>query len=169
MELVRPSVAYEASFLEAAKEYRAEGRLRFDLDLAEQDFSRFVKELNEHAAGMHMPEEFVPETVYWLVDGGEYIGQINIRHYLNDHLLQIGGHIGYDIRPTKRNRGYGTKQLQLVLPKVRELGIDRALITCDVSNTGSRKIIERAGAILENQVPNPEVGEDKLRFWIDVR
>ncbi|TSC87073.1 MAG: GCN5-related N-acetyltransferase [Parcubacteria group bacterium Gr01-1014_8] len=169
MELIRPSIEYRASFLEAVREYRADGKpIRFDFDMAESDFPRFVKELNEHAEGLHMPEDYVPETIFWLVDGGEYIGQINIRHYLNGHLLTIGGHIGYDIRPSRRNRGYGTKQLQMVLPKAKELGIDRVLVTCDVSNVGSRKIIEHGGGFLENQVPNPDTGEDKLRFWINL-
>ena len=169
MELVRPSIEYRDSFLEAVTEYRADSMpLRFDFDLAENDFARFAGELRKHAEGLHMPEGYVPETVYWLVDSGEYIGQVNIRHYLNDHLLQIGGHIGYDIRPSKRNRGYGTAQLQLVLPKAKELGIARALVTCDVTNVGSQKIIERAGGILENQVPNPDTGIDKLRFWIPI-
>lgn len=169
MELVRPSVGYKDSFLRAAEEYRAENRwTRFDLDLAERDFPTFVRELNEHAEGKHMPEGYVPETMYWLIDSGEYIGQINIRHYLNEHLLQIGGHIGYDIRPSKRRMGYGTEILKLVLPKARQLGIERALVTCDETNVGSRKIIERAGGVLENQVPNPDTGIDKVRFWIDL-
>ena len=100
MELVRPSVDYKDSFMRAVEEYRTENRsTRFDFGLAERDFPTFVRELNEHAEGKHMKEWYVPETMYWLVEKTDYIGQINIRHYLNDHLLHIGGHIGYDIRP----------------------------------------------------------------------
>ncbi|MBI5457040.1 GNAT family N-acetyltransferase [Candidatus Kaiserbacteria bacterium] len=167
-ELVVPSVEYRDSFLEAAKEYKAEGSVRFDFELAERDFPQFIKELNEHSLGLHMPEGYVPETMYWLIDGGEYIGQINIRHELNEHLRQIGGHIGYDIRSSKRNKGYGTAQLQLMLPKAKEMGLTRVLITCDVTNIGSRKIIESAGGVLENQAPNPDTGIDKLRFWVSL-
>ncbi len=169
MELVRPSVEYKDLFMSAAEEYRAENRsTRFDFDLAERDFPRFVRELNEHAEGKHIKEGYVPETMYWLVDDGDYIGQVNIRHFLNDHLMQIGGHIGYDILPSKRTQGYGTAQLQLALPKAKELGIERVLVTCDETNVGSRKIIERAGGVFENTVPNPDGGPDKLRFWIGI-
>lgn len=37
-----------------------------------------------------------------------------------------------------------------------------ALVTCDVDNVGSRKVIESNGGILDDQ------RGDKLRFWIPV-
>lgn len=65
--------------------------------------------------------------------------------------------------------GYGTQILALVLPKAKELGIDRLLVTCDATNIASRKIIEKNGGILESQLPNPAGGPDKLHFWIKLR
>jgi len=82
--------------------------------------------------------------------------------------LEVGGHIGYDIRPSKRKQGYGNKILELALPKTKELGIHKALLTCDEPNTGSQKIIERNGGVLENVVDNPETGIRKMRFWITI-
>jgi predicted acetyltransferase len=58
-------------------------------------------------------------------------------------LKQEGGHIGYSIRASERGKGYGTKMLKMVLPKVKELEIDRALITCDDTNIASQKVIEK--------------------------
>ncbi|RJQ34792.1 GNAT family N-acetyltransferase [Candidatus Parcubacteria bacterium] len=169
MRLVRPDTKYKDSYLAAIREAQAEGRkTEFDFDLAENHFERFVRELNEHAEGKHMKEGYVPETVLWLVGGMEYIGRVSIRHRLNDHLLKLGGHIGYDIRRSMRNKGYGTMILKLALPKAKELGIERALLTCDKTNIASRKIIEKNGGVLENKGPNPEGGPDKLRFWIDI-
>ncbi len=105
--------------------------------------------------GLH-PPELVPETWLWLVDGDEYIGRASIRHELNDELLLVAGHIGYEIRPTKRRQGYGTQILALALERAREMGIYKVLVTCDTDNFGSRKIIEANGGKLENeiQVPN---------------
>ncbi len=169
MELVRPSVKYKDSYLAAVREAQQEGRkAESDFKLAEKDFEQFVMELNEHAEGKHMKEGYVPETVLWLVEEAEYIGRVSIRHRLNDHLLKLGGHIGYDIRPSMRKKGYGMLILQLALPKAKELSIDRVLLTCDDCNIASRKIIEKNGGVLENQVPNPEGGPDKLRFWIEI-
>jgi predicted acetyltransferase len=45
----------------------------------------------------------------------------------------------------------------------RGLGIDRALVTCNVDNVGSRKVIERNGGVLEDERAG------KLRFWMPTR
>ncbi len=110
----------------------------------------------------------MPFSTFWLVDDGRFIGQANIRHRLNDHLMQIGGHIGYDIRPSMRGKGYGNAILGLSLGKAKELGIERALLTCDERNVASKKIIEKNGGVFESRGPNPEMGHDVLRFWIDI-
>lgn len=175
MELVIPSVQFKDSFIEGIRELQsglATGATRNYGELSTSDlevnFEAFVEKERSHSDGKNLPADFVPQTDFWLVDGGEYIGHVGIRHYLNDHLLKIGGHIGYSIRPGKRGNGYGTKILELALPKAKELGLNRILLTCDVTNIASRKIIERNGGVLENQIPNPETGIDKLRFWIEI-
>jgi predicted acetyltransferase len=58
----------------------------------------------------------VPDHIYWAVDErGEYIGRISVRTELNVFLEKVGGHIGYDVRPTKRKRGYAKEMLRQVL------------------------------------------------------
>ena len=175
MELVLPSVEYKNSFIEAIEEYKASAddvttRRYRELSISElkADFGLFVERECSHARGENLPHGYVPQSEFWLVDGGEYIGHLSIRHRLNEHLLAIGGHIGYDIRPGKRGRGYGKKILALALQKAKELSIDRVLLACDVTNEPSRKIIEGNGGVLENRVPNLETGVDKSRFWIGV-
>ncbi len=176
MELASPSTKFKDSFIEAVRELQNETttmttRRYRELSTAEleTDFESFVQKECSHAEGKNQPEGYVPQSEFWLVENAEYIGHVGIRHELNEHLKAIGGHIGYSIRPSKRGKGYGNKILELALPKAKELGIDRVLLTCDATNIPSRKLIEKNGGILENQVPNPETGIDKLRFWIDVR
>ncbi len=176
MELVLPTAEYMQSFIEAVTEYQQEGgsdhRSRRYGELSvfelESDFEAYVESAKSHALGKNLPEGYVPETTYWLIDGGAFIGRVSIRHRLTEDLLQIGGLIGYDIRPSKRSRGYGTKILELALPRAKEIGLHKVLVTCDATNAASRRIIEKNGGIFENQAPNPETGIDKLRFWIDV-
>lgn len=176
MELILPSVEYKDSFIEAVKEFKSDKVFPLQqgwydgisVSELEADLDTYIEKLLRNARGEDLPAGYVPQTTYWLVDGGEFIGGVRIRHMLNDHLREIGGHIGYNIRPSKRGRGYGKKILELALPKAKELGIDRVLLTCDVDNEPSRKIIEKNGGVLENQVANPETGIDKSRFWIDV-
>ncbi len=175
MELVEPSIDFKNSYIEAVKEFQADagdGSVRSrryrDLSISqlEADFDSYVQELNAEAQGENLSEGYVPSNTYWLVDGNEFIGSISIRHRLTEYLERFGGHIGYDVRPSKRRQGYGNKILELALPKARELGIERILLTCDDTNAGSRKIIENNGGVFENRVKDPETGVDKLRFWI---
>jgi predicted acetyltransferase len=176
MELVLPSAQYKRSFIEAVKEYQQAGgsddrSQRYgDLSVSEieSDFAAYVEDEKSHALGKNLPEGYVPETTYWLIDAREFIGRVSIRHRFTEHLRQIGGLIGYDIRPSKRKRGYGTKILELALPKAKAIGLHNVLVTCDATNVGSRMIIEKNGGVLENQAPNPETGIDKLRFWINI-
>lgn len=97
------------------------------------------------------PAHFVPSTTYWWTEGDTYLGRVNLRHRLNEHLSETGGHIGYDIRPSARRKGHGTAMLAAVLPRAAALGIDKALITCDAQNTASRKVIEANGGVLEDE------------------
>ena len=169
MELVRPTAQFKNSYLAAISELRAyKLNSSIDFDLAEKEFDAFVRTLNDRAEGKGLPEGYVPESIFWLVDNGEFIGDVRIRHRLNDHLLHVGGHIGYYIRESKRGQGYGSKILAMALPKAKELGIQRVLVTCDLTNVASRRIIEKNGGILEDKRPNPEGGPDKFRFWISL-
>jgi predicted acetyltransferase len=114
----------------------------------------------------HVVDGFVPQTVFWLVDGGTYVGRLSLRHRINDDLRRIGGHIGYDIRLSLRRRGYGTRALALGLEEARGVGVSRVLITCDKENIGSRRIIERNGGVLEDEITLSDVDGVKLRYWI---
>ena len=106
------------------------------------------------------PAGWVPATELWWVDGDEFVGRVAIRHRLSPALLEVGGHIGYDVRPSARRRGHATEMLRQALLIARGLGIERALVTCDVDNIGSKTVIERNGGVLE------DAREGKLRYWV---
>jgi predicted acetyltransferase len=106
------------------------------------------------------PAGWVPATELWWVEDDEFLGRVGIRHRLTPALLEVGGHIGYDVRPSARRRGHATEMLRQALLIARGLGIERALVTCDVDNIGSKTVIERNGGVLEDE------REGKLRYWI---
>lgn len=169
MQLVYPTTQYQLSYLEALEESKDEIN---DTILRKPDenqsFEAFVTQLNEEAEGKHLPEDWVPATEFWLIDNNEFIGRVNIRHTLTDHLLKIGGHIGYWIRPSKRKMGYGKKILQLSLGEAKKLGLKKVLVTCDNTNIGSQKIIEANGGILENIITIDEAHPKTRRYWISL-
>lgn len=172
MQLILPSLEYKASFIQAVQEYQAEQSddrkdiYALKVEDLNRDFNGYLASLISESAGENLPDGYVPQTTYWLVDNGEFIGRVSLRHRLSEYLLKEGGHIGYDIRPTKRKHGYGKKILELALPRARQLGISEILVTCNETNIGSRKIIEANKGVLENVI---EVGADKprkMRYWI---
>jgi predicted acetyltransferase len=141
--------------------YLREHAAEFESDRA---FARFVDGVwAERLEETPRSEGYVPATELWWVDGDEFLGRIGIRHRLTPMLLEMGGHIGYDVRPTARRRGHATEMLRRGLTIGHELGIDPALITCDVDNVGSRAVIERNGGVLEDE------RNGKLRFWSPTR
>ena len=173
MHLVLPSVKYKPSFLKALDEYlKEESRpstqdlFLLNKEILEKDFSTYVNKLLDESHGKNLPVGYVSHTVCWLIDANEFIGRVDIRHSLNEHLMRIGGHIGYDIRPSKRNQGYGKGILKLALPKAKAMGLIKVLVTCDETNIASKKIIEANGGVFENSVKQDFGKPNKLRYWI---
>ncbi|MFF5922783.1 GNAT family N-acetyltransferase [Streptomyces flavochromogenes] len=172
-ELITPTGQLRSSWLAARDEWppgaHQDGtglRLAPDADLASpQSFSAWVEQLKQQSdKSVAVGEGRVHATHWWIVEGDSYLGAIDLRHYLNALLLDVGGHIGYSIRPSARRRGLATWALGAVLPEARALGLDRVLVTCDDDNVGSARSIERNGGVLED-VRTTDAGV-KRRYWI---
>jgi predicted acetyltransferase len=109
-------------------------------------------------------------TRLWLLDDGEFVGIVNIRHPLTERDKIFNGNIGYGIRPAKQGKGYGNTALNLALPFYRELtGENRALLCCYADNIRSRKVIERNGGKLYETIPDPDEPARSIHhFWADI-
>ena len=125
------------------------------------DYCAFL--LAQREAGAPRPRAYVAFTELWLAGGPEldqFLGRVSLRHELTEALFEWGGHIGYVVRPSARRRGNASVALAGMLEVCRERGIDPVLVTCDVDNTGSRRVIEGAGGRYE------DTRTGKLRYWI---
>jgi predicted acetyltransferase len=131
---------------------------------SDEAFRAFAEEVRaQRVEETPRPAGFVPDTELWWVEGDEFLGRVGIRHRLTPALLETGGHIGYDVRPSARRRGHATAMLREAQIVARGLGIESVLVTCDVDNVGSRAVIERNGGLLEDERAG------KLRFWVPTR
>jgi len=155
-------------------EFEAAGelpRLGRAVTLACDDFAAYLRLLDDRSRGVNLPIGFVPETVYWLVrDAGGpdpvALGVTSLRHELTPLLEDVGGHIGYSIRPSARRRGYGTRIHALALEKARERGLPHVLVTCDTDNIGSARIIVKNGGVLASEGYSAVTQSQVSRYWI---
>jgi predicted acetyltransferase len=116
----------------------------------------------------NLPPNRVSQNEFWLVSDNLTLGRSTLRHWLLPDLEHEGGHIGYDIRPTERRKGYGSAILKLTLEKAKDLGLPRALLTCDYDNIGSAKVIENNGGIFSGKVISKKNGKPILQYWIEL-
>lgn len=167
--LTRPSAFYKESYLQAMREFQQEGRyLNYNLKRMTDNFVSFIEHIYVQEERDKTVPDRVPNADFWLIDNNEFIGRLSLRYRLNDYLLQFGGSIGYEIRPSKRCRGYGKEILQLGLQEAKKAGLQRALVTCNEDNLGSKKVIEHNGGQLENAVPMEGTTIKKLRYWVEL-
>ena len=169
--LVKPDLSYADEIIKYKEESLAESPI-INGSAGLDRFSSievWLEELKKRSCEDTVPKGLVPSSTYLAVrEKDNYIvGMIDIRHYLNEYLTQVGGHIGYGVRKTERNKGYAKQMLKLALEKCRDLKIKKVLITCDEDNIASEKVILSANAKLED-IRNVD-GENKKRFWIDLQ
>ena len=129
-------------------------------------FGEFLQALDDAAAGRHLPRGHVASTLRIGDVAGTIVGRLSIRHRLNRFLETAGGHVGYSVREGHRRKGYGTEMLRQAIPLAAEIGLPRILVTCDVTNVASRKIIEVNGGVFESTYERG-LRIPKLRYWID--
>ncbi|HLR00048.1 MAG TPA: GNAT family N-acetyltransferase [Sphingobacterium sp.] len=132
-------------------------------NLFSSSFSLFQEKLRENynlAKGINLKPNYVPQTIYWLFVDGKPVGYGKLRHYLNESLLQHGGHIGYVISPNHRGNGYAKKLLEKLLKKANEIGINQVLLTTDDNNIPSRRSIEDNNGMLD------KVENGSCFYWV---
>nr|WP_237363571.1 GNAT family N-acetyltransferase [Vibrio marisflavi] len=171
MTLVSPNLEYKNGFLSFYRDFVEHDPANADYySAANRDFIGYVQGLLDESQSMNLKPNYVPCNHFWLIDSsGIVYGAIRVRHNLDSMFLQNeGGHIGYDIRPSSRKRGFGTYMLKLGLFEARNLGIDQVMITADEDNNASRKVIENNGGQFEKNVKCLEEDQVVARYWISL-
>jgi len=170
MELIFPTIEHEQAVMEYRREWldmEPGKRINGSWGLQNrryEDFGLWLGEI-ENLRDNPTPDINVPASTYFAFVDGKIVGNIQIRHRLNDYLITVGGHIGYSVRPTERRKGYATKMLALALDRCRELGLEKALVACNKDNVASSRVIQKNGGVPENEYLE-ENGTIVERYWI---
>lgn len=102
----------------------------------------------------------VPQTTFVLYVEGVPVGYGSIRHFLTDALREVGGHIGYCISPLYRKKGYGKEILKRLIIEARAMGIKDILVTTNLDNYASQKVI------IANGGKEIDRSTEHIHFWI---
>lgn len=167
LRLVELTEEYKTQLTDMMDEWYATGEkiVPYSIRKADyHDFGAYLKSLEPHD---NVPGH-VPATTFFCLDTDRniFVGAVNIRHYLNEQLSLVGGHVGDGVRPSERRKGIATKMIELALEKCRGFGIERVLMTCDDDNIGSAKSIINNGGIYDGNVIVDGVSE--RRYWINI-
>ena len=172
LELVFPTKEHKQQVEEYLQEFLENGEYEIagdgGLDRI-QNFDEWLKKIQNDLSNDSAENNRIPSTLYLTIRKSDkkIVGNVQIRHYLNEKLLNYGGHIGDSVRPSERRKGYATEQIRLALKECKKIGIDNVLMSCDKTNIGSDKSIMNNGGILENETYiNNELVQ---RYWISLK
>lgn len=172
VELIFPTQNDKERVLKYLQEFKENGEEHVSgggsLEEAET-FENWLEKIQKDTNEVQEDPNRVPSTQYLAInkENNELIGMIQIRHELNEYLLNYGGHIGYSVRPSKRQKGYAKEMLALALGKCKKMNLSKVLITCNEKNIASARTILANGGILENK-KKQENGVITNRYWITI-
>ncbi len=142
----------EEAFLEGTKAWTNEDLSWYSFTWKPgMDFQALLERLDKNKKGIDLAKGHVPSTMLYGFVAEKIIGRVSIRHHLNDHLKQFGGHIGYAVLPNYRKMGYGKEMLVQAIEVCKKLELKELLITCASSNIPSVKMIEAVGGELTEE------------------
>lgn len=162
--LVEPNKKYQKSFENYALACRKINDNHYfnKYKKALENFQDYLNDLHNYSKGNNLSQGEVITSTFWLIDKEEVVGVVRIRH----HEVECTGHIGYDISPDCRNRGYGFQILKLSLEKAIKIGIEEVILTCNIDNTASKKIIEKNNGKLLDTIFDEEENEYLYKYSI---
>jgi len=170
LTLIYPNKEHEAAAMEFAAEF-AEKNVKLSGSgglFGFKSYDEWFEKIDDDIKGRKVSEGRASSATFFCVrkSDGMIVGITNIRHTMNDFMLREGGHISFSIRPSQQARGYGDALLKLSLEYARSIGMGSVMVNCDANNPYARKIIEKNGGVLRDEITKAQLAELCRRYII---
>ena len=106
---------------------------------------------------------------YWAVDDGRFIGEFQLRTEFPPKVMLDIGSVGYAVRVSEWNKGYGTQILCRGLEIAREHGMEKVLLNINEKNAASIHLCEKMGGKFWDTIERYNEAEGHhlvRRYWI---
>lgn len=114
-----------------------------------EQYKEWLVQENNYSNSHNLPDNYIPQTTYFLYVDNMPVGIARIRHYSSEFLEKQGvGNFGYGIAKSYRGKGYGNALFIGVLEKCKMLGYEKIKSFVNVDNDASNKVFMNNGAIL---------------------
>jgi len=156
-------------YVETIREYdnNFDGCTNFK-SLNSNNYDEWIEKTKKEEKQENLPKEYVPSFSYVACIDDEIIGSFNIRPIMNEKVEKYSGNIGYLMNPIYRNKGLGTKMLNLCLKECQKFNLKEVIITCKESNVGSQKVIKNNNGKFIEKVYSEDKNSTMFRYRIEV-
>lgn len=152
IQLVRPTIEHKCKAIDFRQEFFDNNETIINgselLDKTDS-YEEWLKNVTNNANFETVEPNWVVTDTFFAVDEeNNIIGIIDLRHTLNDFLINLGN-CGYSVWPSERRKGYAVKMFRQILEIARIAGLHEIRISVERNNKPSIKIITRNGGIYE--------------------
>lgn len=134
-----------------------------------EDYAAWLRDKRNRSSGENLTEGCVRENFYLCYEGSRLVGVFSLKFELTEYMLNYGGHVGYAVRRSERNRGLAAEMLEQGLHLARSFGLERVLAVCGEDNYAAQKVVARNSGVFENKMYDEKEKAYVNRFWIDLR
>ncbi len=156
MKLERASLDHHLAMVEFAQSCLSDGLKRYQLAVTEPRVYLSRLMANTCSNSQFLKPNQSAYATYFALEAGEILGAIRIRLGSSERIKSVFGHLGYETKPTCRNKGVAKFMLRSIKNKYRHQC--SLLVSCSIDNRASQKVIEACGGEKLRSVNDPKYG-----------
>jgi len=162
MDIVLAEMKHLDSYRDFLSECFNNGIKKYESALS--DVKSNLRTLILNSQGEELTNGLPQTSTYFCVQNNEILGAIRYRHGTSEYVERVIGHVGYETKPTARGKGVAQLMLNWIQENILHTSI---IVTCEITNIASKKVIERCNGKYINQIYSPEKNAEVLRFQLN--